>query len=74
LKGSEKVVGLFQSAIAENKLQDKVTLSGSFCTGRCNREGVTVTVDDAVYIGITTENFKSFFEDKILKQITDTRR
>jgi NADH:ubiquinone oxidoreductase subunit E len=74
LKGSEKIVGLFQSAIAQNKLEDKVTLAGSFCTGMCNREGVTVTVDDEVYIGITTENFKSFFADKILKQTTDTRR
>ena len=33
LKGSERIVELFQSAIAEHKLEDDITLAGSFCTG-----------------------------------------
>ena len=74
LKGSEKIVEMFQSAIAEHKLEDDVTLAGSFCTGKCNRVGVTVTVDDEVYTGITTENFKIFFEDKIINQIQKERK
>ena len=53
LKGSEKLVELFQKAIAENKLDSEVTLAGSFCTGKCNRVGVTVTVDDDVFTGVT---------------------
>lgn len=73
LKGSEKLVELFQNAIVENKLQDDVTLAGSFCTGKCNRVGVTVTVDDDVFTGVTPENFSTFFNDKILKKISEER-
>lgn len=70
LKGSERLVELFQEAIEKNKLQGEITLAGSFCTGRCNREGVTITVDDDVYTGVTPENFNTFFQDKILKNIS----
>jgi len=67
LKGSEKLVGLFQNAIAENKLDAEITLAGSFCTGKCNREGVSITVDDTVYTGVTPETFNTFFSENILK-------
>ena len=53
LKGAPELVELFQKAIEENHLESLVTLSGSFCTGQCNRVGVTVTVDDEVFPGIT---------------------
>lgn len=73
LKGSQAVVELFQAAIAENGLDAEITLAGSFCTGQCNREGVTVTVDDTVYTGITKENFNTFFADKVLAPIRAER-
>lgn len=73
LKGSETLVGLFQQAIAQYKLEDEITLAGSFCTGRCNRVGVTITVDDDVYTGITPETFNTFFEDHVLKKISSRR-
>ena len=73
LKGSEKLVGLFQQAIAQYKLEDEITLAGSFCTGRCNRVGVTITVDDDVYTGITPDTFNTFFEDHVLKKISSRR-
>ncbi|MCQ2534253.1 MAG: (2Fe-2S) ferredoxin domain-containing protein [Clostridia bacterium] len=66
LKGSEKIIELFQKSVAEHKLENDVTLAGSFCTGKCNRIGVTVTIEDSVYTGITPENFSDFFNDKIL--------
>ncbi len=69
LKGAPELVELFQKAIEENHLKGLVTLSGSFCTGQCNRVGVTVTVDDEVFPGITKESFKDFFNDKILGKI-----
>lgn len=69
LKGSEKLVELFQKAISDNKLDDDITLAGSFCTGKCNREGVTITVDDNIYTGITPENFSVFFNDKVLEEL-----
>ena len=48
LKGSMDIVGLLKKAIEDNHLERDVTLAGSFCTGRCNRNGVTITVDDDV--------------------------
>ena len=69
LKGAPELVELFQKAIEENHLEGLVTLSGSFCTVQCNRVGVTVTVDDEVFPGITKESFKDFFNDKILGKI-----
>ena len=69
LKGAPELVELFQKAIEENHLEGFFTLSGSFCTRQCNRVGVTVTVDDEVFPGITKESFKDFFNDKILGKI-----
>ena len=66
LKGSADIVALMQKALEEHHLEDEVTLMGSFCIGRCNREGVTVQVDDDVHVGITTENFREFFNGHIL--------
>lgn len=70
LKGSQEIVELLQEAVAENRLEDEVTLAGSFCVGKCNRTGVTVQVDDDVFPGITKENFKEFFAENILARVS----
>ena len=67
LKGSAEIVELFQNMITEHKLETEVTLAGSFCIGKCNRVGVTVQIDDDIHTGITKENFKEFFNEKVLK-------
>ena len=69
LKGSEEIVRLLQKAVEEHHLEAEVTLAGSFCTGQCNRVGVTVQVDDDTYTGITRENFSEFLNDKILRKL-----
>ena len=69
LKGSEQIVELFQKAIEERNLADKITLAGSFCIGRCNREGVTVQIDDEIITGVTPETFENFFETEILPKL-----
>ena len=69
LKGSEQIVELFQKAIEERDLADKITLAGSFCIGRCNREGVTVQIDDEIITGVTPETFDRFFEKEILQKL-----
>ena len=66
LKGSAEIVELLQKAIAEYNLDDQITLAGSFCTGKCNRSGVTVQIDDDIHTGITKENFKEFFKENVL--------
>lgn len=72
-QGFGKIVGLFEDALKKYDLENDVTLAGSFCTGRCNREGVTISVDDDVYTGITPEGFNNFFEEKVLKRIREER-
>ncbi len=69
LKGSEQIVELFQKAIEERDLADKITLAGSFCIGRCNREGVTVQVDDDIITGVKPETFDRFLETEILPKL-----
>ena len=69
LKGSEQVVELFQRAVEEHNLRDQITLAGSFCIGRCNREGVTVQIDDEIVTGVTPEAFDSFFETEVLQKL-----
>ena len=69
LKGSPEIVELLQKAVEEYHIEDKVTLTGSFCIGKCNRIGVTVQVDDDVHVGITKENFKEFFEQNVLNKL-----
>ncbi|MGM9684522.1 MAG: (2Fe-2S) ferredoxin domain-containing protein [Eubacteriales bacterium] len=72
LNGSEKIVNLFRKEISERKLEDEVVLTGSFCFGKCNRTGVTVSFDDNVIVGVTPENFSSVFKEHILSKIHNT--
>ena len=69
LQGSEDIVALLQQAVAEHHLENEITLAGSFCTGQCNRVGVTVQVDDEIYPGITREGFSAFFSEKVLAKL-----
>ncbi len=69
LKGSPEIVELLQKAVEEHKLENDVTLMGSFCIGKCNRVGVTLQVDDDICVGITKENFKEFFENQVLSKL-----
>ena len=65
IKGSAEIVELLQKEIAEHQLGDEITLSGSFCIGKCNRIGVTIQVDDEIHTGVTVENFKEFWNEKV---------
>lgn len=69
LKGSQEIVELFQREVEQRGLEDEVVLTGSFCIGKCNREGVTVQVDDRVHVGIVRENFQEFFRKNILQPL-----
>lgn len=69
LKGSPEIVELMQRSVEEHGISDKVTLSGSFCIGKCNRVGVTVQIDEKIHTGITKENFSSFFTENVLNVV-----
>lgn len=74
LKGSPEVVELLNKAVEEHHLENEITLTGSFCIGKCNRTGVTVQVDDEIHVGVTRENFREFFNDKVLSLIENERK
>lgn len=69
IKGSPEIVELLQKAVVDYHLENEITLAGSFCIGKCNRVGVTVQVDDDIYVGVTKETFKEFFEENILGKL-----
>ena len=73
IKGSAEIVELLTEAIRQHNLESEITLAGSFCIGKCNRYGVTVQVDDEIHTGITRENFKEFFNDKVLCVLENER-
>ncbi len=66
VKGAPEIIELFTKQVETHGLQDEVALAGCFCSGQCNRQGVTILVDDEVYTGITCDNFKDFFDEKVL--------
>lgn len=69
LKGSEELVTMLQDALAKHHLENEVDLCGSFCTGHCNRVGVTLQVDDEVVTGVTPASFNEFFQTKVLAKL-----
>ncbi len=66
IKGSSDIVDLVQNEVNTNNLSDYVVLTGSFCTGNCNRSGVTVSINDKAYPGITKENFSEFWKNTVM--------
>lgn len=69
LKGSAEIVKLLEEQVGLHNLKDKITLSGNFCLGKCNRTGVTLTVDGEIFVGITPANFMQFWNDKIFSKL-----
>lgn len=65
LRGAQSVVELFQKKVADENLDGEVILMGSFCIGKCSPSGVTVTVNDEVFTGVTKEGFENFWNEKI---------
>ena len=60
IKGSRPVVEKLQELIAQENLNDKIELSGTFCMGKC-QQGVCVTVDGA-FFSVSPGTVSSFFE------------
>jgi NADH:ubiquinone oxidoreductase subunit E len=71
VKGAPEIIELFTKAVETHGLQDDVALAGSFCSGQCNRQGVTIMVNDEVCTGITRDNFKDFFDEKVLSVVKE---
>ncbi len=72
LKGAPELIELFSKAVSDYGLDTEITLQGSFCTGECNRIGVTVQVDDDIFTGVTVEGFDEFFKENVLPRVGGT--
>ena len=66
VKGSREVVEQLKELISKNNLDDKVTLTGTFCIGKC-QQGVCVTVDDNFY-SVSPNTVNDFFAESILNK------
>jgi len=71
LKGAYEIIKTCEELIDELELKDKIELRGNFCLGRCTEDGVTVMVDDEILSGVSPQNFKEIFEDKVLKKLKE---
>ena len=67
IKGSRQVVEKLQALIAENSLNDKVEMSGTFCMGNC-QQGVCVTVNEAFH-SVSPETVDEFFAQEVLTKV-----
>lgn len=67
IKGSYHVVEQLQRLVAENKLEDRIELAGTFCMEKC-QQGVCVNVDGEFY-SVTPETVVSFFEKEVVPKI-----
>ena len=67
IKGSRQVVERLQTLISEHKLEEKVTLGGTFCMGKC-QSGVCASIDEDIY-SLTPENVDEFFAKDVLGKL-----
>ena len=67
IKGSRQVVEQLQNLVAENKLDEKVELAGTFCLGECQK-GVCVKVDEE-FFSVSPETVHEFFEQQVLAKV-----
>ena len=67
VKGSRQVVRALQQLIADNKLEDKVELGGTFCLSNCQK-GVCVTVDDEIF-SVTPDSVNACFSENVLGKV-----
>ena len=67
VKGSPLVLEALEKLIQAHDLKDKVTLSGTFCTGNCQK-GVCVTIGGELF-SVSPETTKDFFEKEILPKV-----
>ncbi len=74
LKGAPEIVALLEAAVKDNGLENEIVLAGKFCSGSCNRIGVTVTVNGDVYTGITRESFKDFWSNTVMPAVEKNRK
>lgn len=67
LKGSRQVIEGLRKLVADNNLEEKVDLAGTFCIGKCE-QGVCVTVDGELF-SVKPETVEEFFKQNVLARV-----
>lgn len=67
IKGSRQVVQQLEDYIANNKLENKIELAGTFCLGKC-QQGVCVLVDDEFH-SVSPEAVEDFLQTAVLPKL-----
>ena len=70
IKGSRRLIRRFSELIAENGLQEKVALEGSFCMERCG-EGMNWRVDDEDVTNASVEEAVAAFRLKVIDPLRE---
>ena len=68
LQNSRDLINRLKELIAENRLEGRVELKGSFCMGHCADEGVCVKFADEIY-SLTMENVDDFFVRQVVGKL-----
>ena len=68
LQNSRDLINRLKELIAENRLEGRVELKGSFCMGHCAEKGVCVKFNERIF-GLTVEDVDNFFRDEVLTRI-----
>lgn len=66
LKKSPEIVDFLEQKIKNEKLENQIVLSGSFCAGKCNRVGVTIFINDELFTGVTIDSIQKIWDEKIV--------
>lgn len=69
LKGAYNVIQIFQQAIEEHKLHERVALKATFCMKQCQNTGVMVQIGGDKH-SVTPEMARRFFIVNILPLVT----
>ena len=67
-RGSYAILNRFKALAAEKGVSDKVTFAPTFCLGEC-KNGVSVKVDDKLFLGMTEEAVENVFDQYVLPKL-----
>ena len=68
LRGSYNIVQTFQQLIEDNKLNDKIDLKTAFCMEKCEKPGVSVSINGVKY-NVAPEKAREFFKQNVLSAL-----
>ncbi len=72
LRGASEVIDLLKSLI-EKHGKGEIELVGMFCQEKCT-EGVTMTVGEEIFSGVSAEDVTKIFQEKFLNKEPDEAR